>query len=249
MRTAWKSTIFFLVVIFIFLIYKLPAKFVYQQFSVSSPVQLVGMSGSIWSGHIEQIQIQQLVLEKFDWQLSPWALLWGEVSVAWTLNDTAANFAGELALSSSQLSIKNTRGQIDLLVMAQRLPPQDFLLAGIINVDIRDLHLQQQKILNAEGNIRWHQAALLSPENIIFGDFNASLSNEAEYLVMQLTDTRGAVALLGKMQLSIQGDIEYSLQVAIRDTSQPSLLEGFKQLGKPDEDGSVTLRGSGNVFN
>jgi len=248
MRCVWKATIFFLVVIFIFLIYKLPAKFVYQQFSISSPIQLVGMSGSIWSGHVEQIQIQQLVLEKFDWHLSPWALLWGDVSVAWTLNDTAVNFAGELVLSPSQVSIKNTQGQIDLLVMAQHLPPQDFLLAGVINIDIHDLHIQQQKILNAEGDIRWYQAALLSPENIVFGDFNASLSNEAEHLVMQLTDTRGAVDLSGKIQLSIQGDVEYSMQVAIRDTSQPSLLEAFKQLGKPDEDGSVTLRGSGKLF-
>jgi len=248
MRSVWQAVAFLFIVIFISLVFKLPAKFVYQQFASNSPVHLSGISGSIWSGHAERVEIQQLVLKNLDWQLSPLALLLGKADIEWAFNDEAAPLSGELTASSSQLVINNAQGSINLLAIAQRLPQQDIIFAGTVNLDSVELGLEQEKITHAAGNIEWQEAELLSPQNIVLGGFSADLSRENEALLIRLIDTGGAVSLLGDIQFSINGQFEYLMKVAVRDTSATGLLDAFNQLGQMDEDGRVTLQDRGKLF-
>ena len=114
MRSVFAAVSFLLVIIVITLIYKLPAKFIYQQFPNNSSIQLTDISGSIWSGHIDSINTPQLTFNKLDWQLSPWALLVGDIDVQWTLDDPSVKLQGELSLSAEALSLMNIKGHIDL---------------------------------------------------------------------------------------------------------------------------------------
>jgi len=248
MRSVWQAVAFLFIVVFISLIYKLPAKFVYQQFASNSPVHLSGISGSIWSGHVEQIEIQQLVLKNLDWQLSPFALLLARADIQWRLNDEAAPLSGEVVVSSSRLMINNLQGYIDLLAIAQRLPRQDIIAGGTVNLKDVELEIEQEKIMHAAGRIHWQQAELLSPENIVLGGFNADLNQKDGDLLIQLMDTGGAVSLVGDIQFSLDGQFEYLMKVAVRDTSATGLLDAFNQLGQTDENGKVTLQDRGNVF-
>lgn len=248
MRAAWQAMLFLLVVIFSFLIYKLPAKFVYQQFTTNSSLQLVGISGSIWSGHVEQIRMQQLTLTKLDWQLPPFALLFGEAEIQWQLNDPAAVLTGELLLSSDSIVIKNTHGNINVSLISQRVAQQNILFAGNLNISLDVLEMDQEKILEAVGFINWQQAGLLAPETIFFGGFKANLAKESEQLVMQLSDSGGAVSLSGRLLLTRLGAIRYTLRLGVRDTSAPGLIAGFNQLGRRDTDGMITIRDSFRLF-
>lgn len=248
MRGVWQSVAFLIVIVFMFLLYKLPAKFVYQQIATNNSVQLVGLTGSIWSGHISKIHSKNVTLENFEWTLSPLNLLMGEVAVAWTLKDSAATLSGDMVLSSEEIKIKNTQGHIDVLPFMQRIPSQQVLLGGTINLNINELNLKQEKLFNTSGIIEWQRAELLSPENIVLGGFKAELSDDAGRLRIQFTDTDGAVFAQGKIIISTQGAFQYSMQVAVRDTSATGLIEGFNQLGQTDEEGKITLRGSGYAF-
>jgi len=249
MRGVWQSIVFLLVIVFISLLYKLPAKFVYQQLATNSPVQLVGISGSIWSGSASQIHTQNFIIENLKWQLSPLNLLRGEVAISWVLEDRAVMLNGDMLLSSDQIIIKNTQGQVDVLPFMQRLPSQQVLLGGIIKLNINELNLTQGKLLDTVGIVEWKQAELLSPENIVLGGFKADLSDDAGRLRIQFTDTDEALFAEGKIIVSTQGEFQYSMQLAVRDTSATGLIEGFNQLGQPDNEGKITLRGSGDVFN
>lgn len=244
MRAVWQAIAFFFIVVLIFLVYTLPAKFVYQQVAADIPVKLLGVSGSIWSGHAQQIQLQQISLEKIDWQLSPLALLTGDASIQWQLNDPAVSLGGELVLSSDLIALTNTHGSIDLLAMQQFFPQQDILLAGTITVNIDRVFLDQEKFLDAAGTINWQQAALLAPQNIPFGDFKAKLLNDTGQLNIQLSDLEGAISLSGMASMTRYGAFQYVLKLGVRDTSVPGLLEGFNQLGQPDASGKVTISDS-----
>ncbi len=248
MRQVWQTTVFLLVVILFFLIYKLPAKFVYQQFETNTQLELQGISGSIWSGHVEHIQLPQITLDKLDWQLSPLALLFGEAAIKWQLNDSGIALSGELILSSDIISLTNTHGNIDVLAITQRLANSELLLAGIIVVSIDEIKLDQQNIIAAAGAFDWQQAGLLAPENIAFGGFNANFANQAGRLILQLSDTGGAVSLSGEMVFTRFAAFQYTMKLGIHDTSVPGLLEGFNQLGHVDVDGTITIRDSGNLM-
>lgn len=248
MRSVWGATVFVIFIVVITLIYKLPAKFIYQQFSNASSVELVGISGSIWSGHIDSVTTPQLALSQLSWQLSVWALLVGDVDVQWKLEDPALQLQGEASLSGEKLSLINTNGHIDLVELGTRLPAQDILLAGVINIDIPQAEFKQSELINMTGLVKWESAQLLSPANIELGNFKADLSNSSGKLLAGLSDAGGPVSLRGVFSLSPRGKYDYTLEIAVRDTSVPGLLEGFNQLGQYDDNGVATLRGNGVLF-
>jgi len=249
MRAVWQALAFLLAVVVIFLIIKLPAKFIYQQFVPDNTIRLVGISGSIWSGHVEKIDAQQITLQNLDWELSPFSLLLGEAFITWQLNDPVATLSGELTLSKNNISLANTHGNINLIGLAQRLPRQEVLLAGDIDTNIELISLDQQQISKAVGELVWQQAGLVSPENIAFGQFKAVLSSEAGKLIVQFSDIDGAVSLAGDMTVTRFGAFQYSMKLGVRDTSIPGLIKGFNQLGQPDSEGKIKIRGSGNFLN
>lgn len=248
MRSVWAATAFVIFIIVTTLVYKLPAKFIYQQFSSVSSVELVGISGSIWSGHVDSITTPQLTLNQLSWQLSVWALLVGDVDVQWKLEDPALQLQGEARLSGEELSLVDIKGHIDLVELGTRLPAQDVLLAGVINIDIPQTKFKQSELINMTGLVKWQSAQLLSPANIEFGDFKADISNSAGKLLANLNDTGGPVSLTGVFSLSPRGVYDYTLEIAVRDTSVPGLLDGFNQLGQHDNNGVATLRGNGMLF-
>ncbi|MBE9533160.1 MAG: type II secretion system protein N [Sulfuriflexus sp.] len=248
MRPLLSTAIFVVVILVVTFIYKLPANFIYKKFSNVSPVELIGISGSIWSGHIDSINTPQLTVGQLSWQLSAWPLLVGDVDVQWKLEDPALQLQGEMSLSGEELSLINITGHIDLVELGERLPEQVILLAGIINLDIPRAKLKQSELIDISGKITWQSAKLLSPANIEFGDFKAALSNNSGKLLADLSDTGGAVSLAGVFNLSPQGLYDYSVEIGVRDTSVPGLLEGFNQLGRHDKNGLAKLRGKGFLF-
>jgi len=248
MRSVWATTAFVLFIIVITLVYKLPAKFVYQKFSSVSSLELVGISGSIWSGHIDSIITPQLTLSQLSWQLSVWPLLVGDVDLQWKLEDPAVQLQGEISLSGEELSLIDIHGHIDLVGLGSRLPAQDILLAGVIDINISQLEFKKSELINVTGLVKWETAQLLSPTNIKFGDFKADLSNSSSKLLANLSDMGGPISLRGVFSLSTQRSYDYTLEIAVRDTSVPGLLEGFNQLGQHNDNGVVTLRGNGVLF-
>ena len=248
MRSGWSATAFVIFIIVVTLVYKLPAKFIYQQFSNTSSVELVGISGSIWSGHIDSITTPQLTLGQLRWQLSALALLVGDVDVQWKLEDSALQLQGKVSLSGEELSLLDIKGHIDLVELGTRLPARDVLLAGVINLDIPQVEFKHSELINIMGLVKWQSAQLLSPANIEFGDFKADLSNRSGILLANLSDTGGPVSLAGDFKLSPLGKYDFTLEIAVRDTSVPGLLEGFNQLGEYDDNGVATLSGKGMLF-
>jgi len=248
MRSVWSAIAFVVFIILITLVYKLPAKLIYQKFSSASSIELVGISGSIWSGHVDSIITPQLTLSQFSWQLSVWPLLIGDVDVQWKLEDPALQLQGEASLSDEELSLIHIKGFSDLVELGTRLPAQDFLLAGVIDIDIPQVEFKQSELINVTGLVKWESAQLLSPANIRFGDFKADLSNSAGKLLANLSDTGGPVSLRGAFSLSTWRSYDYTLEIAVRDTSVPGLLEGFNQLGQHNDNGVVTLQGNGVLF-
>ena len=248
MRSVWGATAFVIFIIVITLIYKLPAKFIYQKFSNVSSVELVGISGSIWSGRIDSITTPQLTLNQLSWQLSALPLLVGDVDVQWKLEDPALQLQGKVSLSGEEFSLIDIKGYIDLVELGTRLPAQNILLAGVINLDIPQAEFKQSELINMTGLVKWKSAQLLSPENIEFGNFKADLSNSSGKLLASLSDTGGPVSLGGVFSLSSRGKYDYTLEIAVRDTSVPGLLDGFNQLGQYDDNGVATLRGNGMLF-
>ena len=246
MRSALLALGFLFFVILVALVYKLPAKFVYQQLP-SSSIQLGDISGSIWSGHVDAIHTPELIINDLDWQLSFWSLLVGDINLQWTVNDPSVMLQGQLNISGENIRLMNLEGQLDLVGLAERMTEQSILFGGNVDIDIAMLQIEDENFIDAVGGAKWVPAQLLAPENIELGEFKADLSTDSERLIVELKDTGGATMLDGEFKISPKGRYDYYLRIIIRDTSVPGLLDGFYQLPQQG-DGSALLSGHGNLF-
>jgi len=248
MRSVHTAAVFLIAVIVFALIYKLPAKFIYQQLPSNASIQLKGISGSIWSGHVDEISTPQLSINNLDWDLSVWALLVGDVDMRWMLNDSAMELQGDVSLSNDYLKLSDMQGSIDLVELGERLPEQEILLGGKIELDITTIEIESNEVIDAIGTINWEPAQLLLPRNIELGKFKAELSSDLGALVADLSDTGGATSLAGDFNLLVNGKYSYTVTLSVIDTSVPGLLEGFNQLAPHDHNGRANLNGHGMLF-
>jgi len=248
MRSASSAIGFFFVIILITLIYKLPANFVYQQLPQSNVIQLNGIVGSIWSGRVDTINTQQVTFNNLNWQLSAWSLLVGDIDVQWALVDDAVNLQGNIKLSGDNIQIHNLEGQIDLLELGGKITEQPVVLGGQVIVDVGYVEIEDKQLIDVSGLVEWKSAMIVSPENVELGEFKAVLSNDSDQLLAMLSDTDGAVELQGDFNLSPTGTYSYAINIGIRDTSVPGLLDGFNQLGKQDYNGRITLQANDRLF-
>lgn len=248
MQRAWQAAIFLVVVIIIFLISQLPARFVYQHIAKYIPVHVQGVSGSVWAGKARTLEFGTLSLHALSWELSPLALLKGELQIDWTLGDPVMRFDGSLSLALNQVHITHTRGRIDALALTQQLPDQAMVAGGFLEVDIEEITVGRKKFLSAKGVVTWTMASLYSPQTVTLGGFKGELGIDGDRLAMQLRNTGEIIYLDGNASLSRQGAVNYVMQLGVLDITVPGLLDGFNQLGQPDQNGYITLLGGINFF-
>lgn len=246
MKSLWRYAAFVVTVFVVTLIAKLPAQFVYQQFDNHLlPVKLYGLQGSVWSGKAEQISLANYSVNNLQWQLSPWALLTGDLNIDWQFNDPLGQTSGELLSDGDVIRITVVNADLDMAGLADLFVTLPVRIDGRLRAENVSLTFSTEGITNAGGSLSWQHAGISSPSLIEFGGFTAKLAVKDRVFKADIVDNGGAVELDGLFSLLPEYRYNYEVKIAIRDATEPGLVEGLVVLGKPDEAGRVNLRGSG----
>ena len=231
-----------------FLLSTFPAERAFAMLNQQLPnLRAAGLSGTAWSGQASILQIQGQNLEKLQWQLKPWSVLFGQLELDVQLD--GADVAGQASIGlQPDGAIQLT--DVDLRLAAAEMSTQFQVpvdLGGQFIVQLQSARLMGQKILSAEGLIRWQRAALVSPFAQPLGEFVAQLSTEAEFIKAQVKDEGGPLQLDGVASLKSDGSYNFNGSVSVRDSQQQLLVQGVKAMGRPGSDGRVPLRYSGRL--
>lgn len=235
-----------------FMLATFPAERAFALLSEQVPnVRAAGLSGTAWSGQAKVLQIDGRNLEKLQWQLKPWSVLFGQLELDIQLD--GADVAGRASIGlQPDGAIQLT--DVDLSLAAAEMSilfkvPVD--LGGQFLVQLQSAELMGQKIQSAEGVIRWQRAALISPFDQALGEFVAQLSTEAEgdqiEIRAQVKDEGGPLQLDGVAKLKPGGSYNFNGSVSVRDAQQKLLVQGVKAMGRPGKDGRTPLRYSGRI--
>jgi len=250
MKVRFLNTPFFYVVLGLlvfltFLAAKLPANFIYSQIANASvPVQLQNIRGSVWSGQVGIVTFEKTKVQNISWQVAFWPLLSGVVDINWQIDDPAIQAQGKLLLTKQQFSLLNSQATLQLSALSALIPQQGFEVFGEISADIDRLVLQQSAISELDGNLILRQVAINERAYVTVGDFNAQLSMQNGRPLATFTDTDSPLDVSGKAKLVAPRQLQYELVVAIEDSTVPGLVGGFNALGRIDDKGQITLRGS-----
>lgn len=231
-----------------FLLITFPAERAFALLAEQAPkVRVAGLSGTAWSGKADVLQVEGRNLEKLQWQLKPWSVLFGQLELDVRLD--GADVAGQASIAlKSDGAIRLT--DVDLRLSAAEMSKQFEVpvdLGGQFNVQLQSAELMGQKLQSAEGVIRWQQAALISPFEQPLGEFVAQLSTEADVIKAQIKDEGGPLQLDGVAKLTPDGDYDFNGSVSVRDAQQTLLVQGVRAMGRPGKDGRVPLRYSGQL--
>ena len=231
-----------------FLLSTFPAERAFAMLSQQLPnLRAAGLSGTAWSGQASVLQIQGQNLEKLQWQLKPWSVLFGQLELDVQLD--GADVAGHASIGlQADGAVQLT--DVDLRLSAAEMSTQfqaPVDLGGQFIVQLQSAKLMGQKILSAEGQVRWQRAALVSPFDQPLGEFVAQLSTEADDIKAQVKDEGGPLQLDGVASLKSDGSYNFNGSVSVRDSQQQLLVQGVKAMGRPGSDGRVPLRYSGRI--
>ncbi|RUO26426.1 hypothetical protein CWE09_06885 [Aliidiomarina minuta] len=175
------------------LVVLLPARFVLQFVQPPAEVEWGAVSGSIWSGQIGTLRVQDITLREIDWRLSPLALVVGRAQVSLHIGDHPDNIItgqGELRMSSSTLAVEalNLHGRVaDLATLSP--VPSPFALQGEFSLNLTHYQWGQPLCSELNGQVQVNNAALQIGRNWEeLGDFNADLNCENGRIIALLDD-------------------------------------------------------------
>ncbi len=210
-------------------------------------IRVAGLTGTIWSGKVGVLQINDQRLDRVAWQLKPWSLLMGGLGLSLNLEGKEVNGTAELHLSHDglvQLSEVDLRLPGDRVSSLLNLPVD---LGGLFTIQLDEASLQGNKISSVTGQLGWQRAAVISPIAQSLGEYSAVLSSDETGIRADIKDLKGPLQLAGLATLDTEGRYKFEGTVLVRDTQETMLVQGIRALGRPASDGRVPLKYSGRL--
>jgi len=240
------------------LVLSFPAERAYSHWqaskSASSNIALSGISGSVWSGKAAIAMIQGQPLEKVEWSLRPWSLLFGQVGLNWHFQLPPENEEkgqggygqGSTALGlDGSVAFSTLEARLPASVVARIAKTDALRPTGSVGLNLHDVLWDGQSLRSAEGRIVWNGAGISLLKPISLGDQAIALETSDDGVKGVLSDGGGPLSLDGLLTLDSEGQYEFSGSLAARNA--PDLEKALSSLGRPGADGRIKLKHSGSL--
>jgi len=249
MKKWFVLGMFFIVTYVIFLVVTLPLNVVMNYVLLPKNITVQGLSGSVWQGQLDQIQVADSQINQVKIELSPFSFLMLTPKVHLTFGDAfLSGPEGKTTIAVSQDSIELTEMEILLSAndIAQQLTlPLPVIANGDVSIIIDELIASQSastKCLKASGDIHWLKASVTAlDQKISLGDLKAKLSCEKDRLTLNINPKNS-------LGLSFKGYLKENGKVAGNGYLKPGakfpnkLKSVLPFLGNKDNQGRYQLK-------
>lgn len=223
------------------LVWNLPASFVWKRMAGQLPaeVTLHGLTGTLWSGHVNRIEVNRVDQGGLRWSWQPMGLLRAAISLDLLWQPRNGNVSAQLHAGMGALTLRDVTGRLDAASMAtvNRAP---FILGGSWLLDVPLLELKDMEYVGrAEGQLVWESAAGGLPTAMALGTLAADLEGDDGWLVLTLSDRGGPLGLQGNARWRPGQAMALDTRLQARPEAEAGLVGGLSLLGQPDAQGWV----------
>ncbi|MBM3115301.1 type II secretion system protein N [Jeongeupia naejangsanensis] len=171
---------------------------------VPAPLQLSGISGTLWAGSATQLGLDgQELVRGLSWRWQAAGLLRGELMWSLGSTDPATPVSAKLLTGLGGTRIEDLSARLPaspLLGQVRALAP--FQLGGTLLINARRLDRQ----ILADASVQWQDASsLVTPQANPFGSYNVSLQRNGQRLDWQLASLGGRLDIQGKGSIGPAG--------------------------------------------
>lgn len=264
---------YFIVFILVFLwsvIAHLPASWLYAhlpiqtqassqtQASLQRDVELQGISGTIWKGSVQQLNVERQQLGSLYWDFQPSQLLTGKAQfkVRFGQNsDLKLAGKGEVGIGFSGAYAKNFVAsvpidklvrQLELVSKFKQQVPVD--LSGQLELSLRHFSYAQPWCDSADGDLVWNQGMIDSPiGSIAPGPVIASLKCTKQ--AVDVNGTQNSNQVSSQFNINLNKQAQYKLTAWFKPGAEfpESMGKQLRWLGNPNAEGQYPFIFSGKL--
>jgi general secretion pathway protein N len=238
----------------LFLLMLFPAATAWSWFAPQGlPLQLHGLSGSVWKGSSGQTTWKGQPIGSLHWDLQLLPLLLGKLGADFSVQTEQGYLQGEakVPLTTGPIHLSDMTGQLPLAELMRFAPsmPIPVAVGGTVTLNISQLEFDPTtNTTNATGRANWQGAEVLSPQAFKMGNLQADIStDENGVLAAQLKDLGGPLQLDAILQLKPDQSYSLSGTVAAAKGAEASLQQALSWLGKADGAGKHRLNLNGRL--
>ena len=212
------------------------------------PLQVSGLSGTIWSGQARSVVLSGQLIKTLSWNLHPLAILFGrlEANIDFRDGDTFGRGNVGKSLLSEKIYLSDFEANLAMeKIIAIAKFPLD--MKGSLGLNLNEFQISNGLLVEADGTIALQDAKTLFPMKMTLGNLKLDLKTENQLVIGTLVDGGGALQVDGLLTLGPDDKFKFTGNFAARDNSDPILSRNLKLLGKPGRDGKIKVNKSGSV--
>ena len=234
-----------------FLLKALPASVVWELAPAISGVEVRDISGSVWAGKAEEINIQGTRLNTLSWEFQPAKLLSANLGLDFSLGHARAPLfiRGQLSFDGKELSVTDLFARSSLTHIQTLLPmsiPAE--LSGDVNLMASELVLNQNGCQSLTGRIHLQQGEIQSPlASLDIGQIETSINCRGQSLSLTATQQSEMFESTGNLNLSFNGRYTLDSTVAPTQSTPEQIVQGLTFIGQDNNNGTYQLNFSGRI--
>lgn len=232
----------------IFLIATLPAHLVTAKLDLGKKLELGHVTGTIWSGKIDAVRIDDIILKTVNWDVNFSQILIGRIALDIQFGSPRKILepqgTGQVRYSLNGLSLADVKIKLPAdLIAAQISLPFPVEASGLVEADLAKVRLGEPVCSELNGDIKWQLAAVTAQKtNFNYGDLKAQLSCK---------NGKAVAKILGNpdiLQLDIDAILNnlksYSVNgyISLGAKADTNLRNVISFLGNPDKQGRYLIK-------
>ncbi|MEM7431695.1 MAG: type II secretion system protein N [Pseudomonadota bacterium] len=219
-------------VFFIGLVVTFPARVAYQWFG-ANPVQVSGISGTVWNGNADVVNANGFTLTDLAWRMKPLQLFLGSAAFSIDSNVTGGTVTGDISIGiGGDVTASNIEAFVPLsnLQNALRTPG----LQGAASAKFSELRLENNQLVGAVGTL--NIANLISPlvSRAPIGGYRMEFQETDNGIIASVEDTGGVLDVAGNLNLQPDGAYAFFALVTAKAEASAQLRNNIQLLPTND---------------
>lgn len=217
------------------------------------PVALQGVHGKLYNGVIDSVRstddLLPLEFTNVGWTLAPRTLLSGGAGASFRFEGYGGQGEGLAARQwNGDIQVTDFNFDVQAKLLEPLLPVPIASFSGQLSADIRRITLENELLTGFDGTLTWSDAQLESPVPTALGDVQVLIEPEGDQShKVSLSASGGDIAMDGNVTITQAGDFSADVLFTPSPSAPPAVLNGLRQMGRPDAQGRVRFVRQGNV--
>ena len=227
----------------------LPADLALRWFKPNlGPLQLSGVSGTIWEGRAASAAALGKPLGALEWRVEKAPMLFRRVVANLSLGGGPVSASGDATRDADgSILVQNVKFSFPAELSAPALDIPALKLLGTIDGSLAEGRVVGGWINGARGGARWRNAGVVGEAEARFGDVLAEFSSQPDGSIGGTVKDDGTSSLVVDGQFVVRsGEFDATVRLGAR-ADDAQLREALRYIGEPQPDGTSLLKIHGQL--